>query len=440
MTDARLIAEQAGMVATAWSPPGSPPSWRLTAAQFAALRDDEDLLELAGMIPAERLPPLLFSAAATSLILAREPEPLRGWFPALGEPQPRLHPAFAEHYRTFCLEHSDDLLGLCARHRYQMNEVGRCADFVPPLTQAADERRDVALVDIGTGAGLALHFDRYRYAYRPASGEPLHVGAPSSPVTLDVELAGAMTPRLPAELPAVADRVGIDIEPLDLADPNVRDWLAACVPQEIGAVTRFHEAARLTLENPARALRGDACELLPDVLAAIEPGPLVYVVDTYVNVFFTAAQLERFREIVDRAGRRRDLDWVSTDPLVPMGPSATSTVTGIQAPPELLARNRHGGVFGVVSRRSYRDGRMTEQILGAAHPSALWLEWLDRGTVAVPYTEVGEFAHVGPGRPGRGAQPRVATVATAIAATPSSRPTNPIPSPRVALTLTCARV
>jgi hypothetical protein len=382
VTDARLIAEQAGMVAAAWSPPGSPPSWRLTAAQFAALRDDEDLLELAAGVPAERLPPLLFSAAATSLILALEPEPLRDWFPRLGEPQPLLAPEFAVHYRAFCLAHAGELLELCARHRYQMNEVGRCADFVPPLTQAADERRDLALVDIGTGAGLALHFDRYRYAYRVASGEPLYVGARSSPVTLDVELTGALTPRLPAELPPIADRVGIDIEPLDLADPNVRDWLAACVPQEIGAVTRFDEAARIALENPARTLRGDACELLGEVLEAIEPGPLIYVVDTYVNVFFTAAQLERFTAVVDRVGRRRDLDWVSIDPLAPMGPSASRTVTGIQAPRQLLERNRAGGVFGVVSRRSYRDGRMTEAILGVAHPSALWLEWLDPGTAA----------------------------------------------------------
>jgi hypothetical protein len=122
--------------------------------------------------------------------------------------------------------------------------------------------------------------------------------------------------------------------------------------------------------------------VLPEVLDAIEPGPLVYLVDTYVAVFFSPASLERLRQIIDDAGRRRDLDWVSTDPLVPMGPSATSTVTGVPAPPELVSRNRSGGVFGVISRRSYRGGRMAETILGAAHPSALWLEWLDRDTSA----------------------------------------------------------
>jgi len=382
VTDAELIAEQADMVATAWSAPGSPPSWQLTAAQFAVLRDDDALLALASAIPGDRLPPLLFSAAATSLILAREPEPLRACFPRLGEAQSRLDPSFAEHYRAFCLEHSDELLELCARHRYQMNEVGRCADFVPSLTEATDAHREVVLVDIGTGAGLALHFDRYRYSYSPAHGEPLHVGMSTSPVSVEVELAGPLTPRLPAQLPMIADRIGIDVEPLDLADPEVHGWLAACVPQEIGAVTRFHEAARVALDNPARALRGDACELLPQVLDAIAPGPLVYLVDTYVNVFFSPEQLARFREIVDTVGRRRDVDWVSTDPLVPMGQSASRTVTGIEAPPELLERNRRGGVFGVVSRRSYRNGELTETILGAAHPSALWLEWLDPGTAA----------------------------------------------------------
>jgi hypothetical protein len=37
---AAVVAEPAGAIAAAWSPAGAPPSWRLTAAQFEALRDD----------------------------------------------------------------------------------------------------------------------------------------------------------------------------------------------------------------------------------------------------------------------------------------------------------------------------------------------------------------------------------------------------------------
>lgn len=401
MTEPRLIAEQADMVATAWSPPGAPSSWGLTAAQFTVLRDDSELLGVASAIPPDRVPPLLFTAAATSLILALAPDPLRGWFPRLGEPQPPLDPRFAAEYRAFCLDHRDQLLQLCAEHRYQMNEAGRCADFVPALSAGADSQREMVLVDVGTGAGLALHFDRYRYVFRASGRDPVQIGARDSPVSVEVELRGELAPRVPRELPAVVDRVGIDVEPLDLNDPSVHSWLAACIPQEIGAVTRFHEAARVTLANPARRLRGDACELLPEVLEAIPEGPLIFLVDSYVHVFFTPSQLARFREIVDAFGRRRDLDWVSTDPLVPMGPSATSTVTGVPAPPQVLERNRRGGVFGTISRISYRGGEMTEAILGMAHPSALWLEWLDPGTAANRQDPATTAQQPDPGSPAR---------------------------------------
>jgi hypothetical protein len=86
-TDPRVVADQAGMIASAWSPAGAPLSWRLTAAQFGTLRDDEALLNIAATIPAGKLPPLLFSAAATFLVLELRPEPLAGWFPRVGEPQ-----------------------------------------------------------------------------------------------------------------------------------------------------------------------------------------------------------------------------------------------------------------------------------------------------------------------------------------------------------------
>ena len=177
-TDPRVVADQAAMVAAAWSPPGAPASWALTAAQFAALRDDPELQAIAATIPPERLPPLLFAAAASSLVLELEPEPLREWFPRVGSPQPALGDDFPREYRAFCLDHRERLLELCAGHRYQMNEVGRCADLLPALAPSAGDR-EIALIDIGTGAGLALHLDRYRYVFWASDGGPATVGDPS---------------------------------------------------------------------------------------------------------------------------------------------------------------------------------------------------------------------------------------------------------------------
>jgi hypothetical protein len=376
-TDPELVAEQAGMVATAWSPPDAPSSWRLTAAQFEALRDDQELLALAATIPPDRLPPLLFQAAASFLVLELEPHPLRDWFPRIGQPQTPLDPRFHGEFKGFCLDHRERLLELSATHRYQMNEVGRCAGLVPALAPAIAEGREIVLVDVGTGAGLALHLDKYRYVFRGPGTRVEAVGGSDSAVTIETQARGPLVAPVPSALPRIIDRVGIDIEPLDLGDPAVRGWLAACVPQEIGAVTRFHRAVEVAVAHPARTIRGDACAVLPEVLAAIPRGPLVCLVDTYVNVFFGSDELQQFRALVDQAGAGRDLDWITIDPPVPMGDAATDTVFGAPLPPALAERNRREGVFGVIGRVAYRGGSRSSSLLGLGHPGAAWLEWLD---------------------------------------------------------------
>jgi hypothetical protein len=375
-TDPRVVADQADKVAAAWSPSGAPASWKLTASQFEVLRDDQEMLQIAATISPDRLPPLLFGAAATSLVLGLEPEPLRSWFPRVGEPQPQLGSGFREEYRAFCLDHREQLSELCARHRYQMNEVARCADLLPALASSIEDGREIALIDVGTGAGLALHLDRYRYRFREPGGHVATVGDPGSRVVIETELRGEAAVPIRSTLPTIAERIGIDIEPLELADHSVRAWLTACIPQEAGAVTRFHNAVEVATAHPVRSVRGDACEVLPDVLAAIPDQTLVCIVDTYVNVFFDADELGRFRALLDRVGLKRDLDWVSIDPLVPMGEAATDSVLGIAVPEVLIERNRRQGVFGVVGSIGYRGGVRSGTLLGLAHPSAAWLEWL----------------------------------------------------------------
>ena len=376
-TDPRVVAEQAGMVAAAWSPPGAPASWQLTAAQFAALRDDPELSAIAATIPPDRLPPLLFSAAAAFLVLDEEPHPLRDAFPRLGATQPPLNPGFGAVYREFCLDHRERLHELCVSHRYQMNEVGRCSGLIPALAPAFADGREVALVDVGTGAGLALHLDRYRYKFVASGGAVTEFGDPAATAMIETTLRGAVDVPVPPRLPSIAARIGIDVEPLDVGNSAVRSWLAACIPQEIGAVTRFHQAVELVLAQPVQAVRGDACEVLPQVLTSIPPHALICLLDTFVAVFFEPGELAALRALVDRAGAQRDLDWISIDPLVPMGTSASDCVTGADVPRAIIERNREEGVFGVISRVSYRNGERTRTVLGLAHPGAAWLEWLD---------------------------------------------------------------
>jgi hypothetical protein len=375
VTDPGAVAAQADLLARAWSPPGAPPSGRLTAAIFATLRSDPELLGLAAEIPAERLPPLLFSAAARYLVRELAPDPLRRSYPVPGRPQPPLHPRFARDFRDFCLDHRDALRELFATRSYRMTEVARCAHVLPALASAAGAR-EVALVDVGAGAGFALHLDRFRYVYRDEHGMERSVGDPTAQLTIETAVRGGRWPPLPAHPPRVVARLGVDAEPVALVDPDVRRWLAACVPPEAGAVTRFERAADIALAEPATIVRADAADALADLVAELPRDALVCLLDVHVHVQLAPAQLARFAALIAGAGRVRDLDWLSLDPFVPLGPHARRTVIGIDVPAAIVERSRYGGAFGVLGHLALREGRARPALVALWHPGGAWLEWI----------------------------------------------------------------
>ncbi len=369
------VADQARAVAAAWSPAGAPASWWLTAQTFTAIAEEPVLLDLAVEVPTDRLPPLLLSAAITRLVTELQPEPLAGYYPRPGGSQPPRDDRFRPALCAFAVAEREALSRLCAEHRYQMNEVGRCLDVLPALELvSAGDPRPLALVDLGTGAGLGLHLDRYRFRYELPDGEHLLAGPASSTVSLSCDVRTGRPPVGPHP-PSIGSRVGVDSEPLNLTDPATAAWLAACVPPEASAVTRFAAAAAVARAHPVPTVRGDLVDSLPKVVAELPRDELVCLVDTYVHVFLPPSELARFVALVDEIGRERDLDWISIDPLVPLGPHATATVQGLPVPPEWLTDNREGGVFGVIGRVSIRAGRTTGTLLGRAHPGSVWLDW-----------------------------------------------------------------
>ena len=134
--DRAHVREQALGIAAGWSPPDAPATWELTAELFRAIATEPDLLGIAAGIPADRLPPLLLSAAVRYLVARRSPEPLAGYFPTPGSGQPRLDEGFRPALVAFAREHAGELAQLCAEHRYQMNEVARSADVLAVLGPA----------------------------------------------------------------------------------------------------------------------------------------------------------------------------------------------------------------------------------------------------------------------------------------------------------------
>jgi hypothetical protein len=359
------VREQAQGIAAGWSGPDAPPTWALTAELFRAIAEEPVLLDLGAGIPPDRLPPLLLSAALRALVARRGPEPLAGYFPVPGGGQPALDDGFRPALVAFAREHGGELARLCAEHRYQMNEVARSADVVAVLSRL-DPERPIALVDLGTGAGLGLHLDRYRYEF---GGRAL---GPDDGLTLAPELRGRPAP-LPARLPPIAARLGVDVEPLDLADQRVRDWLAACIPPETSAVDRFAAASEIARAHPATTVRADLVDDLPGLCAGMPEDALLVLVDTYVTVFLTDEQRAGFRRALTGLGR--DVEWISVDPLVPLGADGRESTQYLRVPPRALEATR-AGVTGVIGHLSVRrDGSSSGEVLGLAHPGGAWLEW-----------------------------------------------------------------
>jgi uncharacterized protein DUF2332 len=89
------------------------------------------------------------------------------------------------------------------------------------------------------------------YPTIPATVLRRRAAGPAAPVRLScVVRAGA--PPLPPSVPVLADRVGIDVEPLDLTDPDTPAWLAACVPPRRAR----SRGSRKRRRSPAPSARG----------------------------------------------------------------------------------------------------------------------------------------------------------------------------------------
>ena len=76
------------------------------------------------------------------------------------------------------------------------------------------------MVEIGASAGLNLLWDRYSYDY----GEGRRYGALTSTVQISCTLRGNRLPPFPVFLPKVAWRMGIDLHPLGVSDPEAKLW------------------------------------------------------------------------------------------------------------------------------------------------------------------------------------------------------------------------
>ena len=185
----------------------------------------------------------------------------------------------------------------------QTNEVGRCAVLLPVL---AGLPGPLALLEVGASAGLCLHPDRYSYRY--SDGTKLDPADGPSPVVLDCAVEGPAP--LPAALPEVMWRGGIDLNPLDVRDDDAMRWLETLVwPEHDDRRDRLTAAVGLAREDPATLVRGDLNDALPALVDTVPSGATLVVFHSAVLAYLADDERARFAATV------RDLPghWVSNE-------------------------------------------------------------------------------------------------------------------------------
>jgi hypothetical protein len=332
--------------------------------------------EIAGLLTASTgteltTPKVLLLFAAVQRTLQTVPfHELANYYPSLGGSY-GVDGATWPLFRSFTLERADAIRTLIATRSVQTNEVRRAALLYPAVCLVAG-RKPIGLLEVGCSAGLLLNLDRYAYHYQTEGAGQLASGPPKAMVGLHCALSladGATLPALPKKL-TVAARIGLDRDPVDLADEDQYAWLEACIWADQADRQRlFSAAAKALLANPPELIAGDAVDDLVTVADRIpDELPLVVITSTAM-LYLTAERQVEFVAALGELSTRRAVAWVSHEGY----PAALGHVLPDRDDLRVGVGERSFGVVGIVR---WENGRA----VGRAVARSAWhgerMEWL----------------------------------------------------------------
>ncbi len=272
--------------------------------------DDPRLLALAQECMVGQPIPNLFFAAVKRLLDDCEGDGLARHYERVAEGEPP-DAELAESFARFCLGHGPEIVELVRTRRVQTNEIRRCSYLTPAFGRVFMDagRTPLGLIDVGASAGLNLLWDSYQYRYSDGSA----YGPSDSGVVIECELRNRM-PQIPSELPEVAFRRGVDLNPVDLADDDEYLWMMALVwPDHPDRAALLRAARRVWLSNSPRVERGDALDVLPRILEEAPRDAALCVFHCHTLNQFPPDARAAFYEILRRESYERRVYHVSSE-------------------------------------------------------------------------------------------------------------------------------
>jgi hypothetical protein len=341
-----------------------------------AVADDDDLLSLLDGAPLPQRRPLLLMAAVHFLLLSGTEHPLAAFYdtvavvrdlPAAAPPEGDVAVAFAD----FCRQHRAELEQLIATRSTQTNEVGRCSALLPGLCHIAAQyngQEPLSLLDLGTSAGLNLLFDDYGYSYRAAQGGALRTaGPPAAAVALECAARDDLTYLPELRLPLMAERVGLDLSPVNPLSDDEALWLLACQwPDNLPRFGRLRAALAnvRASTHPPRLEQGDMLTDLPRVASSMAGnGPLV-VFHSWVAAYLDEEAQRSLTEQVAGLDVHRPVHHLYCE-----SPFETP---GLPTPPSPV--RREGPDLATTLVHLGPDGQPAVR-LADTHPHGYWIRW-----------------------------------------------------------------
>lgn len=297
---------------------GRSPMYERLATDIAG--DPSILAFLLALPPSKQQPNLLFGA--TRFLLGAAPD--------------------VDSLRDVVLTRPDELREVMTERLTQTNEPARCSQLLLALCRLP---QPLALIEVGASAGLTLLVDYYSYDF---DGLKL-VGRDERAPTLKCHIEPSMPAAL--EIPEIAFRLGIDLNPLDPNDEMDMDWLECLIwPGEEERVDRLRDAIQVARRHPVLLRKGD---LVQDLESAVSDAPqhaTTVVFHSAVLAYVDAATRREFVELIKDLG----VHWLSNE-----------------APGVLEIEDQKGPTSGFVL---VENG---SKAIAATDPHGTWMTWLD---------------------------------------------------------------
>lgn len=273
-----------------------------------------------------------------------------------------------DQFIDFCDEYEDEVREVMQTRAVQTNEVNRCVGLLPALMYVERKtQRPLSLIDTGASAGLNLLFDRYRYDY---AGGPV-IGPPGAAVRLHSELRGHL-PVFSGAAPLVEHRVGVDLDPVDISDPDEELWLRACVwVGQVARDQRLTAAMELARREWQDVRKGSAVALLPELVEECPEGTEICVFSSWLLGWMPQSLREAMALAIAEAGKTRSIWWISYE--------WPGIVPGLPAPTDVPG---DGSVLALQHFEPGHTGAKERRVLGTVHHHGNWLNWTDAGTSA----------------------------------------------------------